>query len=89
MNNKAVLGALSMHLKRVALGYHRGSFNTAQRFFEEALKRKKEVDQALVKPYIKKLLINLDSLISQKDTQKIAEDALMYSTLLQNAALVE
>lgn len=89
MNNNVILGALAMDLKRAALGYHRGSLGTAHRFFEEALKRKKEIDQASVKPYIRKLLSRIDSLGSQRDTERIAEDALMYSTLLQNAALVK
>ncbi len=85
--NQIALSSISMDLKRVALGYHRGSIATASRFLEEALKRKNEVDTTQVKPYIKKLLDKLDLLAKEKDTEKIAEDALMYSTLFQNASL--
>lgn len=35
--NKAILGALSMDLKRVALGYHRGSNVMAEKFFLKRL----------------------------------------------------
>lgn len=85
--NQIALSSLALDLKRVALLYHRGSIATAKRFFEEAIIRKDEIDIATVKPYVKKLLDKLDSLAAEKDTDRIAEDALMYSTLFQNAAL--
>lgn len=86
-NNQIALSSLAMDMKRAAMGYHRGSIVMAKRFFEEALKRKKEINQTSLKPYLKKLLENLNKLTLQKDNQKIAEDALMYSILFQNAAL--
>ncbi len=86
-NNQIALASLAMDLKRVALGYHRGSISTAQRFLKEALKRRSEIDTATMQPYVKKLLDKLDLLKTQHDTQQIAEDALMYSTLFQNAAI--
>jgi len=85
--NKMVLGSLAMDLKRVALGYHNGSLVTARRFLDEAIKRKKEIDVANIKPYIKDLLNKLENIKNEKDKERIAEDALMYSTLFQNAAL--
>lgn len=88
MNNKVILSSLAMDLHRVALGYHRGSKKMAERFFAEALKRKDEIDTFSVKPYIKILLEKFPSIIYQKEEQKIAEDALMYSILFQNAATV-
>ncbi|MBI1982080.1 MAG: hypothetical protein HYY87_02105 [Candidatus Levybacteria bacterium] len=88
-NNKLALASLAMDLKRMALGYYRGSPNTAKRFFKEALKRRDEVDQNAVKPYLRKLLVGLNTITREKDRQKIAEDALMYSTLFQNAALAK
>ena len=84
MNNKIALESLVMDLKRVALGYHRGSLKMANRFSEEALKRKNEIDLANVKPYIKVLLTRLDIILTYKDPNKIADDTLMTSTLLQN-----
>lgn len=86
--NQIALSSLAMDLKRVALGYHRGSVTTADRFLKEALKRKEEIDTTLVKPYVKKLLDKLDVFAKEKDIMRKAEDALMYSTLLQNASLV-
>lgn len=87
MNNKIVLSSLAMDLERVALGYYRKSFIMADRFLEEALKRSQEIDRGEVKPHIAKVLNEIESLRLQKDKDKAAEDALLYSTLLQNAAI--
>ncbi len=76
-SNKYILESLASDLKRVALGLHRGSNAMSNRFLEEALKRKKEVELESVAPYIKKLLKRVDKHLD-------AEDALMYSTLIQN-----
>lgn len=85
--NQIALSSLAMDLKRVALNYRNGSVTAAKRFFEEAIRRRDEVNEKKVKLYLIKILDNLDRLVSQKDNQKIAEDALMYSILFQNAAL--
>lgn len=87
MKAKILLGSLALDLERVALGYHRGSEKMAQTFSKEAIKRKEELRVLKVKPYVKKILDRLDAVLSQKDPKDIAEDALMYSTLFQNAAL--
>ena len=76
-----------MDLKRVALGYHSGSFATAKRFTEEVLRRKAEIDTQNEAPYIKNILKKLPQIMNQKDKEKLAEDALMYSTIFQNYAL--
>lgn len=85
--NKVAFGSLAMDLKRVAMGFHRGSNTMAERFLQEALNRRDDIDTTTIKPYLKKLLVKIDALSSEIDTQKKAEDALMYSTLFQNAAL--
>ena len=77
MTNKIILESLASDLKRVALGLHRGSNNMAERFLEEALKRKSEVNTSDTAPYINTLLMKIDKNID-------SEDALMYSTLIQN-----
>ena len=82
------LGALSMDLKRVALASYNHSDKVAGRFITESLEKKKNIDMTILRPHIQRLLTNLDAVLSQKDTSKLAEDALLYSTLLQNAALV-
>jgi len=87
MNNKQILGALSMDLKRVALGYFRGSKPMAERFFQEALKRRSELDNKNLKPYIISLLAKLEGL-KKEETNKAAEDALFYSTIFQNASTI-
>ena len=84
MNNKIILESLSMDLLRVALGLHRGSYKMAQRFSEEALKRKKEVNEKDVKAYLYQLLNRMESSLKTSDIQKKAEDSLMYSTLIRN-----
>ena len=85
--NKLALASISMDLERVAMGYQRGSITMANRFLEEAMKRRDEIDRNSVKPYIRKLLVRLNTMTRGKDQQKIAEDALMYSILFQNSAL--
>ena len=87
MNINFILGSLALDLERVAMGYHRGYEKMAQIFSKEAIKRKEELEALEVKPYLRKILNKLDSVLSQKDPRDIAEDALMYSTLFQNAAL--
>lgn len=81
------LAALSMDLKRVALSYHGNSLPTASRFTTESLNKVRAIDQDEVPAYVKKILDKLEEILKQKDKQKIAEDTLMYSTILQNAAL--
>jgi hypothetical protein len=85
MKNKAILGALAMDLKRAALGFYRGSDVMADRFFAEALKRRDEIDVATVSPYVVKWLSSLENIKNQK-TKLLAEDALLYSTIFQNAS---
>ena len=84
-NNKQLLGALSLDLKRVANGYFRGSDAMAERFFQEALKRRNEVDQKNLKPYLIKFLKDIENL-NKKEKERAAEDALLYSTIFQNAS---
>ena len=85
MQNKQILGALAMDLKRVALGYFRGSNSMAEKFFQEALKRRDEIDNQKLKPYLAKFLNDMENLKNEK-REKAAEDALFYSTIFQNAS---
>jgi len=86
MKNNQILGALALDLKRVAIGYFRGSNIMADRFYEEALKRREELDNKNLKPYLINILNKLDNLRKQ-EKKRAAEDALLYSTILQNAAV--
>jgi len=85
MKNKQILGALAMDLKRVAVGYFRGSNIMAEKFYVEALKRKSELDCESLEPYLVIFLNRLEKL-NKEEKGKAAEDALLYSTIFQNAA---
>ena len=87
MNNKQIFGALAMDLKRVALGYFRGSATMSERFFEEAMKRRNEIDSTNLKPYLVKLLNDMENL-NKKEKKRAADDALLYSTIFQNASTI-
>lgn len=81
---KLSLGSIALDLKRVSLGYHRGSTKMADRFLEEALKRRNDINLQELDPYIRKLLQNMGKNLKNSEQTKLAEDALMYSVLLQN-----
>lgn len=84
MNNKIALESLSMDLLRVAIGLNRGSVKMAETFQKEAIKRRSEIELNLLKPYMQKILSNIDSLTKNTDNNQKAEYALMYSTLIRN-----
>ena len=75
-----------MDLKRVALGLYRKSYTMADKFFIEALKRTKEIDSSTLLPYMQTILRNIEELSNLTNEQK-AENALMYSTRIQNYIL--
>ena len=87
MNNKQILGALAIDLKRVAIGYFRGSTIMSEKFFQEALKRRNELDDSNLKPYLVKFLKDMENLKKEKN-DRAAEDALLYSTIFQNASTI-
>lgn len=82
--NKIAIESLSMDLLRVALGYHRGSLKMAERFREEALKRLSEIEKKELKPGFLKVIKKLPNVLNEKDKDKLAEDALTYSTICKN-----
>lgn len=86
MNQKVIIESMAMDLKRVALGLHRGSENMAKRFKEEALKRANELENEVLNDYLKNLVSKIKKTLNATN-ERIAEDALMYSTLLQNFVL--
>ena len=81
------LAALSMDLKRVALASYNHSFKVADQFIQESLAKKSKIAVTVQRSHVRRLLTSLDAVLSQKDSANLAEDALLYSTLLQNAAL--
>ncbi len=87
-NNYIAISSLAMDLKRIALAYHSGSNETAERFIIEVNKRKSEIDQSMVKPYLIAHIKSLDNVFKREDKLHLAEDALTYSQIFQNYALV-
>lgn len=83
---KIIIESLAMDLKRVALGLQRGSTAMANRFKSEALTRAAELNSQEESVYLNKLLNGMRKSLDD-NTEKTAEDALMYSTLFQNFAL--
>jgi len=75
-----------MDLKRVALGLHRKSYAMADKFYIEAMKRKSEIDAETLLPYMQKMLHKIQDLENEHNDSK-AENALMYSTRIQNYIL--
>lgn len=86
LSQKIIIESLAMDLKRVALGLHRGSTGMANRFKEEAFKRAEELENNNPNDYLKKLLLYMKKMISGT-SERVADDALMLSTLFQNFAL--
>lgn len=76
-----------MDLKRSAIGYQRNSTGMAERFYFEALKRKKEIDKKYLAPYLITLLDEVEQLPKVEDSAQKAEKSLTLSTLFQNAAV--
>jgi hypothetical protein len=87
MKNKIALESMAMDLKRAALGLHRGSNTMAYRFLEEAIKRKQEIDINKVDSYLRKIINNINKLAVTDNSERKAEDILMYSVLIQNYCL--
>ena len=88
MSKKIIIESLAMDLKRVALGLYRKSFNMAERFKEEALKREQELEDFPLDDHIAKLTKYTKRVLSG-NSDRTAEDALMLSTLFQNYAQKE
>lgn len=86
MDNKQILGALAMDLKRVAIGINRKSFGMADKFLIEAMKRKNELKIDDLLPYMQQIINRVEALVDLESDLK-AEDALMYSTRIQNYVL--
>ena len=88
LNTKLLIGSLSNDLYRVACLTQRGSIKAAGKFWIQAGRWVKDLEQAQVKPYIKKIILDVKSRLgSESLTVETAERYLMYSILLQNYAL--
>lgn len=86
MDRKIIVSSLALDLRRVAQGLHRGSLASTVRFKQEALKRGAELKVGVSDEYLQKLW-NKTRRALDEESDKAAEDLLMYSTLFQNFAI--
>ena len=86
IDQQRVIEAMASDLKRVALGFHRHSYKMAAQFFQEALQRKNEIVLSHLPNYVASILQKIECIRLENNPDRIAEDCLMYSTLLQNFA---
>lgn len=83
-----LIGSLSNDLYRVACLTQRGSISAAEKFWSQSSRWISELENAQLKPYIKKIVLDIKSrLDSNSFTLETAEKLLMYSILLQNYSL--
>ncbi|MGH7203354.1 MAG: hypothetical protein ACREHC_02845 [Candidatus Levyibacteriota bacterium] len=82
MNNKILLESMALDLKRVALGSYSKSTKMADRFLQEVFKRNEQLDYQSLPESLRKILLTMQKSFEQTNRQRLADDALMYSTLL-------
>ena len=88
MNEQLLLiGSLSNDLLRVAKSIERGSIKSAEKFWQQGQIWLKDLIRYNNKPYINKLLLNLQNDHFSPTDKNKAEKYLVQSILLQNAAL--
>lgn len=81
-DTKNSLASLALDLNRVALGINRGSRLMAERFYQEALARKSEIDTSEVPTYITRVIKKINN--KKSLDEKFSEEALVYSILIEN-----
>jgi hypothetical protein len=87
-NTKLLIGSLSNDLYRVACLTQRGSTKAAEKFWVQCNRWVKDLENAKVKPYIKKIILDVKSRLNSNSLNiESAEKYLMYSILLQNYCL--
>lgn len=82
MNNKILLEAMALDLKRVALGFHSNSIKMAERFLIEVNRRNTQLDKRYLSKSVTNILITMSKRLKCTNTKHLADDALMYSTIL-------
>ena len=82
-----LIGSLSNDLLRVANLTYRGSNTAATKFISESQRWAQELMKHDTKPYINKIINDIEALSKKKIDLELADKYLMYSTLLQNYSL--
>ncbi len=85
MEKKIIVSSLALDLRRVAQGLQRGSLASAARFKEEAFKRGEELEMSEPGEYLIRLWSKTKEAF-EGESDRVAEDILMYSILFQNVA---
>ena len=84
MNTNQLIASIAVDLKRVANAYHTNSITTGNRFIREIIETKKQINKSELDSYMKKTLEKLYKALTSTKHEEVAEDALMYSMILQN-----
>ena len=84
---KMLIGSLSNDLLRVANLTYRGSNIAASKFLKESERLVHELSKHKTKPYIQKIIKNINLNSKKKLDLEQADKYLMYSILLQNYSL--
>jgi hypothetical protein len=88
MNETTLLiGSLSNDLFRVASLQQRGALQASRRFLQESKRWAQPLSTQKLKPYIQKIIQEVNSLHEDDLSNETAEQCLMYGVLLQNYVL--
>ena len=85
--NRLLIGSLSNDLNRIANLTYRGNEKAACKFWEEAKKWICDLKNYSNKPYIVKIIADLEQTEFDPQDRAQAEKNLMYSVILQNYTL--
>lgn len=86
MKNKELLKTMADELCQVALSYDSGSNEEADTLLQEILLKETQLESDKFPESVAKVLFWTSDLPYTEDLHKRAEDALLYSTLLQSFA---
>lgn len=82
MNNNLYIKSLALDLRRIVQGEISGSEKMTKRFIVEALKWKQQIDTSMLSPRLKKILDQIEQMLTSDRKERLADDALLYSNLL-------
>ena len=86
-DSKTAIESMASDLKRAALGLQRKSLAMSECFLKEAINRVSELNLGSLPEYIKQIIQKIEIVDVKKAQDRMPEDFLMYSVLLQNYAI--
>ena len=84
MNTLQSIADLSLDLRRISQLIQRGSNAAVDRFIIEAIKHCRGIDKSAIPPYLRTILLKVETVLLKKDAERLAEDCLTFGTILQN-----